>query len=681
VAKLTEQFLDLEISSRSDMVAVIDLVFDKALFEPNFGYMYSQLCARCAERFPEFKDEANPDAKPHTFKRLLLNKCQEEFEKESTIGTVLAELPEGTSPEEKEIVRKRIKGRMLGNIRFIGELYKRKMLTEKIMHECLIKLLGEVENPDEDEIECLCKLLTTIGQMIDHARAKPHMDQYFTRMAEMSQNQSLANRLRYMLQETIDLRRGNWTCRKADPKAVAAQAEARRREQQGGRGMGDMRKDAGKGSGKGAGKGAGGKPVKSETRGGEHGAPSASAPAPAPAAPPPPKLLSEDELVAKLEQNLDEFFSGGGLDELVLCTKDLLPRAAATEDVGKRLSQMAMAKGFDARTDGEREKVGRIFGGLFRAKMLKDATMLTLLQETLEFIEDDVVDIPHIATYMSQYIAHAVNDGIIKLSFINKGFAHLVEGERIPAGVMACGVLRALRGLLGDDSKLSKMYADEAELLKCLPPGSTRVDLAKYLAREELAFVDPKLSDDVEKAREEEELGALQTFLSTKLGDCNALETFMDGGEGDDHIWEWIRAHTSNTISVARHVFRFLLEAVKPNDSDSSKKLTELIKRRLSIFKRNCADAPKSEKMTRQLNCLFEVQRYCCNAGWPKDQAKIIFFALYNEDIIEEDAYLNWRDDLTDTTPGKDKALFQVNEFLQWLQTASEDEEEGEEDD
>ena len=38
--------------------------------------MYSELCAKCAEKFPEFKDELNPDAKPHTFKRLLLNKCQ-----------------------------------------------------------------------------------------------------------------------------------------------------------------------------------------------------------------------------------------------------------------------------------------------------------------------------------------------------------------------------------------------------------------------------------------------------------------------------------------------------------------------------------------------------------------------------------------------------------------------------
>lgn len=34
--------------------------------------------------------------------------------------------------------------RMLGNIQFIGQLYIKKMLTERIMHECIVKLLGEV---------------------------------------------------------------------------------------------------------------------------------------------------------------------------------------------------------------------------------------------------------------------------------------------------------------------------------------------------------------------------------------------------------------------------------------------------------------------------------------------------------------------------------------------------------
>lgn len=276
---------------------------------------------------------------------------QEEFEKENFVESVLAELPEDATPEERELIRKRTKSRMLGNIRFIGELYKQKMLTEKIMHECLMKLLGEVENPDEDEIECLCKLLTTIGKMIDHAKAKPHIDEYFLRMNEMAKNAALPNRMRFMLQECIDLRRGNWSVRKADPKAKSESDAERAGKGKGGiqAGNGDIRgRGAAAGRGAPGGRGAGGKIEKPKSN--------ESGPSVAAAPPPPPKFTAE-ELTDKIEQTLEEYFSGAGLDELVQCARDLQPRVAEADSLSKQMVQTAMSKGFDARTDDQREKV------------------------------------------------------------------------------------------------------------------------------------------------------------------------------------------------------------------------------------------------------------------------------------------------------------------------------------
>lgn len=43
------------------------------------------------------------------------------------------------------------------------------MLTENIMHDCVVKLL---KSNDEEAFECLCKLLVTIGKDLDHAKAK-----------------------------------------------------------------------------------------------------------------------------------------------------------------------------------------------------------------------------------------------------------------------------------------------------------------------------------------------------------------------------------------------------------------------------------------------------------------------------------------------------------------------------
>ena len=37
------------------------------------------------------------------------------------------------------------------------------------MHDCVVKLLV---NNDEDSLECLCRLFTTIGKVFDLAKAK-----------------------------------------------------------------------------------------------------------------------------------------------------------------------------------------------------------------------------------------------------------------------------------------------------------------------------------------------------------------------------------------------------------------------------------------------------------------------------------------------------------------------------
>ena len=38
-----------------------------------------------------------------------------------------------------------------------------------------------------------------------------------------------------------------------------------------------------------------------------------------------------------------------------------------------------------------------------------------------------------------------------------------------------------------------------------------------------------------------------------------------------------------------------------------------------------------------------------------------LFMAFYDLEIIEEDAFLRWREDINDEYPGKGKALFQVS--------------------
>ena len=77
---------------------------------------------------------------------------------------------------ELEESKDKARRRSLGNIKFIGELFKLKMLTEAIMHDCVVKLL---KNHDEESLECLCRLLSTIGKDLDFEKAKVTCDPFY----------------------------------------------------------------------------------------------------------------------------------------------------------------------------------------------------------------------------------------------------------------------------------------------------------------------------------------------------------------------------------------------------------------------------------------------------------------------------------------------------------------------
>lgn len=145
------------------------------------------------------------------FRKLLLNRCQKEFERDQDDDEIFEKkqkvldaakdvsmrfhfadtnyvaymcrfyslfthsciYPQEDERErlktELEEARDQARRRSLGNIKFIGELFKLKMLTEAIMHDCVVKLL---KNHDEESLECLCRLLSTIGKDLDFEKAK-----------------------------------------------------------------------------------------------------------------------------------------------------------------------------------------------------------------------------------------------------------------------------------------------------------------------------------------------------------------------------------------------------------------------------------------------------------------------------------------------------------------------------
>ncbi|XP_051961475.1 eukaryotic translation initiation factor 4 gamma 3-like isoform X2 [Xyrauchen texanus] len=238
-SQLMKQVTDLTIDTEERLKGVIDLVFEKAIDEPSFSVAYGNMCSCLATLKVPMMDKPNSTV---NFRKLLLNRCQKEFEKDKvdddTFERKRKELEESTSAserdrlqEELEDAKDKARRRSIGNIKFIGELFKLRMLTEAIMHDCVVKLL---KNHDEESLECLCRLLTTIGKDLDFEKAKPRMNQYFNQMEKIVKERKTSSRIRFMLQDVIDLRLHNWVSRRADqgPKTIEQIHKAAKLEEQ-----------------------------------------------------------------------------------------------------------------------------------------------------------------------------------------------------------------------------------------------------------------------------------------------------------------------------------------------------------------------------------------------------------------------------------------------------------------
>ncbi|GIZ01410.1 eukaryotic translation initiation factor 4 gamma 3 [Caerostris extrusa] len=210
---LLAQLKMLNIDSEEAIGLLVDLIYENSVYEPYFCILYANLCKHLASKKPFF----NQSDEHADFRTLLLTKCLKSFEEkyENSNESDIAQIQDN---EEK----KKLKTRWIANIRFMGELYKFSVIPISVILNCIEIFL---KHEDEDSLECFCWLMRIAGKELETSKdhqEKCTVERYFAHIQKIVDSRLTSIRIRFMLQDIIDLRKNDWIPRRIEniPKTV-----------------------------------------------------------------------------------------------------------------------------------------------------------------------------------------------------------------------------------------------------------------------------------------------------------------------------------------------------------------------------------------------------------------------------------------------------------------------------
>eukprot|EP00903_Cladosiphon_okamuranus_P012976 g12110.t1 len=228
--KLSLSFMDVGLRDPEVVTGVIDMIVDKAQMEPHFSSMYADLCERIARTpIPGLGEAAvgkDSSKGSRKFRKMLLLKVQEEFEKDWQGLFAAVQNDSNLADDEKEEKEFGLKKKYTGHMRFVGELYKVELLKERHVHAAIHDMFGNADEPDEERLECMVKLLQTCGNKLDQTGSPDtvkDMKRLFKRIGKVSDGRQVSSRIRFMLRDLIELRKNHWVPRREEEKAKTMQ--------------------------------------------------------------------------------------------------------------------------------------------------------------------------------------------------------------------------------------------------------------------------------------------------------------------------------------------------------------------------------------------------------------------------------------------------------------------------
>jgi hypothetical protein len=216
--------------SQENQEKFIEVLFKKAVTEKSYVVIYARLCKE-VDRELTPKDEnlkstitsKKPIAKTSTFRTKLLDKCKNVFKNEDQ-----EELSLYVNIKDTEERQQRQKAFLLGNVNFIAEMIINKILSKKVVNQCINNLFARVEKIEKENefmkhvcLEGIVILTDKFGMLVnrqdtkikaeDQQKFNEDIDGYLDRLNYLQENdKSLPGHIRFKVINLIEKKNKNW---------------------------------------------------------------------------------------------------------------------------------------------------------------------------------------------------------------------------------------------------------------------------------------------------------------------------------------------------------------------------------------------------------------------------------------------------------------------------------------
>ena len=199
---------------------IVENIFRKAQLEKEYTIFYGELCEEMITLELRLRNEAAKisNMRNSQFRKILFNVCKSCFEKFFDAE----EKKKSEGDKEKAIV---FKLKLYGNLAFVGELYRRKILPESILNTVFESLLGMGEMSDEindlvteGAINLMNKVGKTYEANIAGSKSKKEEKQQkldviynkFREIESLKDETLISNRIKILIKNMFTNRANGW---------------------------------------------------------------------------------------------------------------------------------------------------------------------------------------------------------------------------------------------------------------------------------------------------------------------------------------------------------------------------------------------------------------------------------------------------------------------------------------